>query len=119
MLQGKKNEKRGSAIGGIARIRSETGKEKEDDEKEAEKEGRRKIGVKASLTDSLQVYSDIQKEQRVPVFILLTGTIICPFALFLSLARFCYLSQFFSSPSPPPPELSHRRDRFKTLRLIY
>lgn len=39
-------------------------------------------------TDSLQVYSDIRKEQCVPLFILLTGTIIFPFvfSLFLSLA---------------------------------
>lgn len=53
----------------------------------------RQIGTKVGLTDSLQVYSDIRKEQRVPVFILLTGTIICPFARFFS----CSLSHFFLS----------------------
>lgn len=60
------------------------------------------------LTDSLQVYSEIRKEQRVPVFILLTGTIIRPFLrpfLFPS-TRFFYL--FFSRPLPSRAELRYR-----------
>jgi len=67
---------------------------------------KRKVGTKAGLTDSLQVYSDIRKEQRVPVFILLTGTIICPFARFFSLVLSLCLSLslalslfFLSTPS--------------------
>ena len=76
----------------------------------AGKEGKKKKKKKEEeeertgwLTDSLQVYSEIRKEQRVPVFILLTGTIIRPFLrsfLFPS-TRFSYL--FFSRLLPPPP----------------
>lgn len=66
------------------------------------REDRRKVGTKADLTDSLQVYSDIRKEQRVPVFILLTGTIICPFARFFSFSFSLSRSRshfFLSTPS--------------------
>jgi len=65
--------------------------EKEGKEIERKSE-RRTAGAKAGLTDSLQVYSDIRKEQRVPVFILLTGTIICPFALFFFSLSYLALS---------------------------
>ena len=72
--------------------------------KEGEKKRRRrkkKRGLAGWLTDSLQVYSEIRKEQRVPVFILLTGTIIRPFLHPFSFPfHQVFLSVFFS---PPPP----------------
>lgn len=128
-LQGKRNEREGSRRRDEERIRSAGEKEAKrygENEREREcKEREREAGVVVGLTDSLQVYSDIRKEQRVPVFILLTGTIIRPFAPFFlsfSLPRYALSSSLSLSPSLFPsnlPELSQRRGHFKTLRLIY